>query len=134
MRNQFYYLGFVNNYTKNLIIFLNLMGQNFVARHQNTVFWIIRRAVDGPAKDMRPVERPGFSPPWEGQLCRAILGHKGREVGSGHWVAFLLVGGVWWLCDTSVVQPIRLDPFVCQAHPGRADMGDLTIDILFFSQ
>ena len=78
------------------------------------------------------MDRPGPSPHWEGQQCRAILGHKGREVGSGHWVAFMYIEGVWWLSDSNLAQPIRLDPFVCQAHPDRADLGHLTLDILFF--
>lgn len=35
----------------------------------------------------------------------AIIVHEGRSMNSGHYVAYLLINGQWWLCDDSHVRP-----------------------------
>ena len=70
-------------------------GQNVVVMGLCSVFYISRRRDNCPVKDLRKVARPHNSPQWApGKQCKAVICHKGRSVGSGHWIAFLMVNGV----------------------------------------
>jgi hypothetical protein len=38
--------------------------------------------------------------------CTAFIEHTGRSSRSGHYIAYVLVDGQWWLCDDDSVTPV----------------------------
>ena len=75
----------------------------------------------GNQKLFRSVRRPSELC---GMTCEALLAHQGSSINSGHWIAFLKQGGIWWRVDTAMASPVREDPFLSQT--------DYTLDIFFF--
>ena len=69
---------------------------------------------------------PANHPEWPGLHLQAVLGH--REVGA-HWIASVVVGGVWWRVDSASLTIIQQDPYMAQ---GTAQ--GFTMDVLFFGQ
>ena len=76
-----------------------------------------------------PIARPSpTSPVFAGRELVVVLGHRGRHVGRGHWVAWVKQGGVWYLVDSLgdgslVIQ----DPFTVQLRERAGQQPTLSV-------
>ena len=90
----------------------------------------LARNLAGQARrDLTPLARPPANHlEWPGLQARAVVAHTGN-----HFVAFVMVRGVWWRSDSVRAAPTQEDPWVHQG-PLRGGLGGYTVDVVVMSQ